>query len=119
MHRTGLLDPADTAGIPTADTEPYGLVAGRMPLFAAAWVISAVTWSVVLAVGGVPLGPIAVARAAELAVLLAMWIAAGAARTESAALRIVAGGCALLVSNVTHRKRSPTPSGTPTRRPSC
>ena len=78
------------------DEDPRAFVARRMPVFAAAWLASALTWSVVLLVGGVAIAPIDVARAAELIVLLAMWVATGNARGERAALRVAAGGCAVL-----------------------
>lgn len=79
-----------------AGPEPPAFVVARLPLFAAAWLMSIVTWSAVLAEADVALVSLLVARAAEVAVLIAIWIAARRTRTEHAALLIVAGGCVLL-----------------------
>src|SRR4029079_18388531 len=84
------------SGGQSAGPELHGFVIGRLRLFAAAWVMSVVTWSGVLAAGGVALVPLLVARVAEVAVLIAMRIAARGTRTERAALLAVAGGCVLL-----------------------
>jgi PAS domain S-box-containing protein len=88
MHRTGTGS--------TADDEAHAFVARRVPLFAAAWMISAVTWSIVLLAGGVAGAPLAVARVAELALLAGMWMGVERADTERAAIRAVASGCVLL-----------------------
>ena len=91
MQRTDRPTPAEAAGIFSTETDPHAFVAGRMPLFAAVWLTSALTWSIVLAVGGVALAPIAVARAAEVAVLVAMAVGVRAAQGERLALRVAAG----------------------------
>ncbi len=77
-------------------TEAHAFLIGRMPLFAATWAVSAVTWTIVLVAGGVAVAPLTIARVAELAVLTAMWIGANRAGTERAAVRVLAVACALL-----------------------
>src|SRR6185295_10989800 len=79
-----------------AGPEPHAFVVGRVPLFAAAWATSVVTWSAVLIAAGVALAPLVGARAAEAAVLVAIWMGARRTRTEHAASLVVAGGCVLL-----------------------
>jgi PAS domain S-box-containing protein len=41
MHLTGRVEPADTAGILTTETDPHGFGAGGMPGLAAAWLATA------------------------------------------------------------------------------
>lgn len=90
-----MIPPGSARALP--DPEPQAFVVGRMPLFAAAWMLAAVAWSAVLALdGGVRLPPLILALAAQGAVLAAMWRGVRHARSATAARRVAAGACVLL-----------------------
>jgi PAS domain S-box-containing protein len=91
-----IAEPPDRVSLAPSRGDPSEFVAGRMALFAATWAISTITWSVVLAVGGTPLVPLAIARAAELTALGLMVLGALRARSEAAAVSIAAAGCVML-----------------------
>jgi len=96
MQRPKNPERLDQAAVVSGYDEPTDLVAGRTPLFAAAWAISAITWSVVLVSGGASPAPLVVGRVAELAALGSMVIGTRRARSERAAMWIAAAGCVML-----------------------
>ncbi len=97
MGPQGIQGAAIPVGGVDLDAEPRAFVAGRMPLFAATWLMSTAVWSVVFAAdGGVGAFPLALAAAAEIALLGVTRAALVRTHTVTAALRRAAGCCMAL-----------------------